>query len=115
MHPGWADTEGVRTSIPGFHAAFKDKLRSPQQGADTVLWLALADAGALSPGAFFLDRRAQPRDMAMAGTRYSAADAAQLYDSLLALAGLRELQGQGAAPGAPGPAADSGGGAARQQ
>jgi dehydrogenase/reductase SDR family protein 12 len=41
MHPGWSDTEGVRSSIPGFHAAFKDKLRDTQQGVDTILWLAL--------------------------------------------------------------------------
>ena len=41
MHPGWADTEGVRTSIPGFHKAFQDKLRSPEEGVDTIVWLAL--------------------------------------------------------------------------
>jgi hypothetical protein len=41
MHPGWCDTEGVRTSIPGFHKAFKQKLRDVDQGVDTVVWLAL--------------------------------------------------------------------------
>lgn len=30
-----------RTSIPGFHKAFQNQLRSPQQGVDTILWLAL--------------------------------------------------------------------------
>jgi hypothetical protein len=41
MHPGWSDTEGVRSSIPAFHKAFQDKLRDTQQGVDTILWLAL--------------------------------------------------------------------------
>jgi hypothetical protein len=45
MHPGWSDTEGVRSSIPGFHKAFKDKLRDTQQGVDTIVWLALEVRG----------------------------------------------------------------------
>ena len=52
MHPGWADTEGVRTSIPGFHSAFQAKLRDTAQGADTMLLLGLADAAVIQPGAF---------------------------------------------------------------
>lgn len=38
---GWADTEGVKTSIPGFHKAFESKLRDTYMGADTMLYLAL--------------------------------------------------------------------------
>lgn len=30
-----------RTSIPGFHKAFEKRLRTPQQGVDTIVWLAL--------------------------------------------------------------------------
>lgn len=41
MHPGWADTEGVRTSMPGFHKAFKNTLRDAKEGSDTIVWLAL--------------------------------------------------------------------------
>jgi hypothetical protein len=48
MHPGWADTEGVRTSIPGFHKAFKDKLRTPEEGVDTIVWLALEVRGRIT-------------------------------------------------------------------
>lgn len=44
MHPGWADTPGVQTSLPGFHAKFKDSLRSMDEGADTINWLAISDA-----------------------------------------------------------------------
>lgn len=41
MHPGWADTEGVRTSLPGFSKSMASKLRTAEQGADTIVWLAL--------------------------------------------------------------------------
>ena len=42
MHPGWADTPAVASSIPGFHERMQKVLRTPQQGADTVIWLAAA-------------------------------------------------------------------------
>nr|XP_031540438.1 dehydrogenase/reductase SDR family member 12 isoform X4 [Vicugna pacos] len=53
MHPGWADTPGVRLSMPGFHASMGDRLRSAAQGADTVLWLALAPAATAQPSGLF--------------------------------------------------------------
>nr|XP_030738251.1 dehydrogenase/reductase SDR family member 12 isoform X5 [Globicephala melas] len=54
MHPGWVDTPGVRLSMPGFHARLGARLRSEAQGADTVLWLALAPTAAVQPsGRFF--------------------------------------------------------------
>ena len=40
MHPGWADTPGVRESLPRFHALMGPLLRTPCQGADTIVWLA---------------------------------------------------------------------------
>ncbi len=40
MHPGWVDTEGVKTSLPGFRALFQHVLRDADAGADTALWLA---------------------------------------------------------------------------
>lgn len=39
MHPGWADTPGVQTSMPSFWEKMQDKLRTAQQGADTLLWM----------------------------------------------------------------------------
>ena len=41
---GWADTPAVRSSMPDFYNKMKDKLRTVEQGADTVVWLAMADA-----------------------------------------------------------------------
>lgn len=40
MHPGWVDTDGVRSSLPGFRRVFQTVLRSADEGADTALWLA---------------------------------------------------------------------------
>ncbi len=57
MHPGWADTPGVRDSLPTFRKIVGPLLRSPQQGADTMVWLALDDGDPLTTtGKFWLDR-----------------------------------------------------------
>ena len=59
MHPGWADTPAVRRSLPRFHRLTRSILRSPEEGADTVVWLAASPRGRLSTGRFFFDRRAR--------------------------------------------------------
>jgi len=58
MHPGWADTPGVRDALPTFRRVVGPLLRTPAQGADTLVWLA-ADPGAptTTTGRFWLDRR----------------------------------------------------------
>ncbi|MDH3788627.1 MAG: hypothetical protein OES53_08695, partial [Xanthomonadales bacterium] len=56
MHPGWADTPGVRHSLPGFHKLTRAILRTPEQGADTIVWLAAAPEAAEHSGKFWLDR-----------------------------------------------------------
>ena len=61
MHPGWADTPGLRTALPGFTRIVGPLLRTPAEGADTIVWLAAApDAVGLS-GLFFLDRQARAK------------------------------------------------------
>ena len=57
MHPGWADTPGVRSSLPRFHRTLSAVLRSPADAADTVLWLLTAEEGGESSGGFWHDRR----------------------------------------------------------
>ena len=57
MHPGWADTPGVEHALPAFHKITRRILRTPEQGADTIVWLAAAsEAGEIS-GKLFLDRQ----------------------------------------------------------
>jgi dehydrogenase/reductase SDR family protein 12 len=57
MHPGWADTPGIRSGLPGFAHAMGPLLRTPEQGADTAVWLASAPVSAIDNGRFWLDRR----------------------------------------------------------
>ncbi len=60
MHPGWADTPGVQASLPTFAKLTGPFLRSPQQGADTIVWLGAAALPAQSSGGFWHDRRQRP-------------------------------------------------------
>lgn len=59
MHPGWADTPGVRSSIPGFAKVTGPILRTAEQGADTIVWLAATDEH-LPSGRFWCDRAVRP-------------------------------------------------------
>lgn len=40
VHPGWADTAGVQSSLPTFRKILKPILRNANQAADTIIWLA---------------------------------------------------------------------------
>jgi dehydrogenase/reductase SDR family member 12 len=57
MHPGWVDTPGIKRSLPEFHSLVSNLLRTPEQGADTIVWLALSKKAGQSTGRFWLDRR----------------------------------------------------------
>ncbi len=59
MHPGWADTPGLETGLPGFRTVFGPILRTPDEGADTIVWLAAAEEPGRVTGRFWLDRRAR--------------------------------------------------------
>jgi len=90
MHPGWADTPGIRDSLPGFSKVMGPLLRTADEGADTVVWLAAAPEGVESTGEFWLDRR--PRwEHKVPWTRLSEQDfvssGAQLWDWCAALTG----------------------------
>ncbi len=61
LHPGWADTPGVEASLPTFRKVVGPLLRTPDQGADTLVWLAADDGEPVaSTGGFWLDRRRRP-------------------------------------------------------
>lgn len=55
MHPGWVDTPGVRHSMPSFKKLLNKRLRSIEEGADTILWLATSDN--YQNGKFWFDRK----------------------------------------------------------
>jgi dehydrogenase/reductase SDR family member 12 len=60
MHPGWADTEGVRRSMPTFETAIRPIIRTAEEGADTIVWLGAAPEPLCESGLFWHDRRPRP-------------------------------------------------------
>ncbi len=89
MHPGWADTGSVRSSIPTFYRVTRAILRTPEEGADTIVWLAASDTAAASTGRFWLDRRPQATHW-LPWTRESQGERERLWTLCSRLAGLVE-------------------------
>jgi len=90
MHPGWADTPGLAEALPGFHRRMRRILRSPAEGADTIVWLATRpDAGG---GKLYLDRRPRPFDR-LPSTRLTAADRRRLWNAVVELSGSADPMG----------------------
>jgi dehydrogenase/reductase SDR family protein 12 len=79
MHPGWVDTPGVSASLPRFYRASRPLLRSPEQGADTIVWLGAADEPARSSGGFWHDRRRRPTSL-LPWTRSTTAEGLTLWN-----------------------------------
>ena len=69
LHPGWADTPGVEEALPTFRKIVGPLLRSPAEGADTLVWLTADDTVVVENGLFWHDRA--PRDPPSPQTRRS--------------------------------------------
>jgi hypothetical protein len=75
----------VKNSLPGFHRLTRPVLRTPEQGADTIVWLAAATEAATVSGKLWLDR--EPHLSAiLPGTAGDAEEREQLVDTLSRLA-----------------------------
>lgn len=72
MHPGWSDTPAVQTSMPSFRAKMINKLRTPEQGADTLVWMCcykdLENNEKYPNASFFQDRQAVAKHLPLAWT-----------------------------------------------
>ncbi len=88
MHPGWADTPGLVGSLPGFARLVGRYLRTPTEGADTIVWLASAEEAGRVTGKLFLDRRPRPFDR-VPMTRVSPETRRALWDRVEAMTGER--------------------------
>ena len=84
MHPGWVDTPGVAAALPGFRRVTRPILLSPEQGADTISWLATAPCDRLGTGRFWHDRRARPEYPLPWTREKDPAAARNLWDHLAA-------------------------------
>jgi NAD(P)-dependent dehydrogenase (short-subunit alcohol dehydrogenase family) len=89
MHPGWVFTPGVRKSLPGFTRAMRPFLRNLRQGADTILWLAVAGAAGRESGAFWFDRRQRPVHR-VRNTENSSLECKTLWEICQQLGGVEE-------------------------
>jgi hypothetical protein len=79
MHPGWAATKGVSDALPGFEKIVGPLLRTAEEGADTMVWLAAAPGEEIGTDGFWLDRRRRP-EAYLPGTRTTSARAAELWN-----------------------------------
>jgi dehydrogenase/reductase SDR family protein 12 len=86
MHPGWADTPGLAEALPTFYGRMKPILRSPAEGADTIVWLATSPSVPRRGGGLYLDRRLRPFDR-IPSTRLTAADRRRLWNFVVELSG----------------------------
>ena len=94
MHPGWVNTPGVAAALPDFYRAAQPILLPPQQGADTIVWLAAMAPERLGSGRFWHDRRPRPEYPLPWTREHDPGAARELWDHLAAAT----------AAGAPGPA-----------
>lgn len=86
MHPGWAATSGLETSLPTFKKLMTPLLRTPAQGADTIVWLASAIEPATRSGGFWFDRKPAPTHL-VGSTKETPSDRARLWDALVEMTG----------------------------
>ncbi len=85
MHPGWADTKGVREWMPAFRAATRPFIRTPEQGADTIVWLGSAPEAIQSTGQLWQDRRSRPLTYRLGAGPDDDATAGRLWDYVAGL------------------------------
>ena len=92
MHPGWARTPGLESSLPGFTRIVGPFLRDPAEGADTIVHLALEprSSPAMQGGRFWLDRRPRTTDR-LRRTLATDEERAALWDRLTIDAGIPPL------------------------
>jgi NAD(P)-dependent dehydrogenase (short-subunit alcohol dehydrogenase family) len=82
MHPGWARTPGLTASLPGFERLMGPMLRTPEEGAETIRWLATAPRAEVDSGRLYLDRRPRPFDR-VPWTQLGAAERRALWDEVV--------------------------------
>ncbi len=88
-HPGWADTPGLRRSLPRFSVIMRPLLRTPASGAETTVWLASAPIDSIGAGALWLDRAARaPHRLPRTARMDTAAERVRLVRECCRLAGL---------------------------
>jgi len=87
MHPGWTVTPGLTPLFEDkpFYKRFETSFRPVQQGADTLLWLAINPKLDSVTGKFFFDREEQNTHVKFAFTKSSKAEKKAFFHQLVQL------------------------------
>ncbi len=80
MHPGWVDTKGVREWLPVFRALTGYIIRTPEQGADTIVWLGGAPQALERSGLFWHDRRPRPTHYLLGASEDDSQERRRLWE-----------------------------------
>ncbi len=105
VNPGWVDTPGLR-DLDGFSSS--SELRTPEMGADSIVWLAAAPAssGVLNlNGQVVMDRAAESAHTFWGDTKLSGSTKDKLWERCLDMVGLKHSDVAGEAPAAAAAAA----------
>lgn len=69
--------------MPEFYDMMKKRLRTEEEGADTIIYLAAAgDVKSFKSGQFFFDRRPASKHLWLGGTEYKESEADHLVQRL---------------------------------
>ncbi|XP_038046445.1 dehydrogenase/reductase SDR family member 12-like [Patiria miniata] len=84
MHPGVTVTALMQSTMPTMYEQTKNGIaRTPEQGADTMVWLAIAEAVKhQANGQYYLDRKATPRYLPNKAPQCTENEMQTLMDSL---------------------------------
>ncbi len=78
MHPGWAATKAVAEKLPRFNQIMGPILRSPEEGADTLVWLGSSPDVTRETGMLWFDR-APRKHYVVPGTRHTSEEERALW------------------------------------
>ncbi|KAI3996530.1 hypothetical protein MKX01_029265 [Papaver californicum] len=93
MHPGWAMTPGVVKGLPELCKSMSWMLRTSDEGADTIVWLALQPKEKLVSGGFYFDRAKAPKHLLFAGNSIGSHNVVDsIADSLYSLCQLSKMK-----------------------
>jgi dehydrogenase/reductase SDR family protein 12 len=99
MHPGWARTPGLESSLPGFSRVAAPILRRPEDAIDTITYLALTPrlGPDLEGGRFWHDRLPRPTDR-LKRTRSEQSERDELWARVSRDAGVDPAASSGPGP-----------------
>lgn len=87
MHPGLVDIPAVHASLPRLYQMMGPMLRTPEEGADTIVWLAVSPRLGAETGQFWFDREPR-RTHLMPWTQESPEERERLWQLCCRLSGV---------------------------